>query len=164
MTTQEPPIDLNVMRHKPIGELIKLKPQTLQTLIRQADDDLRRAKMVKDWLHGILAHKYEDQAATLRQQTGKDTGIIRLEDDGFTVVCDLPKKIEWDQEKLSRIIEKLTAEGWQTQQLAKIELKVSERTFNELPSGTRALFEDARTISYGKPSYKFAVDEKEGEE
>lgn len=164
MNTPEPPIDLNVMRHKPIGELIKLKPQILQTLIRQADDDLRRAKMVKDWLHGILARKYEDQAQTLRQQVGKDTGIVRLDDDGVTVICELPKKIEWDQEKLSRVIEKLTAEGWQKQQLAKLEFKVSERTFNELPSGVRAQFEEARTISYGKPSYKLEVDEKEGDE
>jgi hypothetical protein len=148
----------------PIGELIKLKPQALQVLVRQADDDLRCAKMVKDWLHGILSQKYEDQASALRQQTGKDTGIVRLDDNGITVLYELPKKVEWDQEKLSRIVEKLTSEGWQRQQLAKLEFKVSERTFNELPSGVRAQFEEARTISYGKPSYKFAVDETEGAE
>lgn len=164
MTLQEQPIDLNVIRHKPITELRKLNPIILQRLIRQVDDDLQRAKGLKEFLHDILVEKYKEQAATLRQQTGKDTGIVRLEDQGFTVVCDIPKKVEWDQEKLSRVIEKLTAEGWQRQQLAKVELKVSERTFNELPSGVRAQFEDARTISYGKPSYKFAVEDKEGAE
>lgn len=164
MKPGDPPIDLARMRHLPISELVKLKPQTLLTLVRQADDDMRRAKMVKDWLHGILARKYEDQAQTFRQQVGKDTGIVRLDDDGVTVICELPKKVEWDQDKLSHIIEKLTAEGWQRQQLAKLEFKISERTFNELPSGVRVQFEEARTITYGKPSYKLSVDEKEGEE
>ena len=108
MNPKEPPLDLAVMRHMPIGELIKLKPQALQVLVRQADDDLRRAKMVKDWLHGILSQKYEDQAKALRQQTGKDTGVVRLDDNGITVLCELPKKVEWDQDKLSRIVEKRT--------------------------------------------------------
>lgn len=164
---RSPQIDIATIRHMPIGDIIKMKPAVLLTLVRQAEDDLRRAKMVKDWIQGILAEKYSDQAKAMREQLGKDTGSIRLEDDGITVIADLPKKVEWDQKKLSGIIEKLLAEGWNIQQLAKQEFKISERKFNDLPSGVRGQLEDARTIKVGNPSFKLenpAEKEAEGDQ
>ncbi len=149
-----PQIDIATIKHMPIGDIMQMKPAVLLTLVRQADDDLRRAKMVKDWIQGILAEKYSDQAKVMREQLGKDTGAVRLEDDGITVVADLPKKVEWDQKKLSATIEKLLDEGWNIQQLATQTFKVSERQFNDLPSGVRSMFEDARTIKVGKLSFK----------
>jgi hypothetical protein len=158
-----PQIDIATIKHMPIGDIMKMKPAILLTLVRQAEDDLRRATMVKDWLHGILVEKYKDQAHNVRQQLGKDTGTIRIEEDGVMVVANLPKKVEWDQKKLAEIIEKLTAEGWNIQQLATQTFKVSERQFNELPSGVRAMFEEARTIKVGKQTFKLE-EPKEGEQ
>ena len=162
-----PQIDLATIRHMPIGDIMQMKPAVLLTLVRQAEDDLRRAKMVKDWLQGILAEKYQDQAKAMREQLGKDTGSVRMEDDGIAVIADLPKKVEWDQKKLSGIIERLIGEGWNIQQLATQTFKVSERQFNDLPSGVRGQLEEARTIKVGKPSFKLedpAEKEAEGDQ
>ncbi len=151
---QHPQIDLHRIKHMSDPEVLALKPSVLHALYKQAEDDLRRSKLVKDWLHGLLVRKYEDQAKQLRDQQGKDTGTVRMDDDGIVIISDLPKKIEWDQKKLAPLIEKLVAEGWNIQQLARVEYKVSERQFNELPSGVRGQFEDARTIKLGKHSFK----------
>lgn len=167
---QPPQIDLATIKHMPIGDIMKMKPAILLTLVRQAEDDLHRAKMVKDWLHGILTQKYADQAKTMRERIGKDTGTVHINDNDIVIISNLPKKIEWDQEKLSQIIEKLLSEGWNIQQLATREFKVSERKFNDLPSGVRAQLEDARTVSVGKETFKLEnpaeneAAEQEGEE
>ena len=161
---QLPQIDLATIKHMPVGDIIQMKPLILLTLLRQAEDDLRRAKMVKDWLQGILSQKYEEEAQAMRQQLGRDTGTVRIEDDGYAIVSDLPKKIEWDQEKLSQIIEKLLSEGWNIQQLAKREFKVSERQFNELPSGVRGQLEEARTIKVGKQTFKIEEPKQQSPE
>ena len=162
-----PQIDLATIKHMPIGDILKMKPAVLLKLVRQAEDDLRRAKMVKDWLHDILTQKYADQAKAMRGRIGKDTGTVHISDDDIVIISNLPKKVEWNQEKLSQIIEKLLSEGWNIQQLATREFKVSERKFNDLPSGVRAQLEEARTINVGKESFKLenpAEKETEGEE
>lgn len=162
-----PQIDIATVKHMPIGDIMKMKPAVLLTLVRQAEDDLRRAKMVKDWLHGILTQKYADQAKEMRSRIGKDTGTVHLKDDDIIIVSNLPKKVEWDQKKLSQTIEKLLSEGWNIQQLATREFKVSERKFNDLPSGVRAMLEDARIVNVGKETFKLenpAEKETEGDQ
>ena len=147
----------------PQGDIFKLPSKTLLTLLRQAKDDVERAKSTKDMLESVIRQRYEQRAHQLRQEQGLDTGTVRLDDDGITVVANLPKKVEWDQKKLSPIIEKLTSEGWNIQQIAKVEYKVSERLFNELPTGVRAMLEEARTLNVGKPTFKLE-EPKEGEQ
>lgn len=158
-----PAEDLEIVRRMQIREIMQMTASQLISLVRQADQEFNHAKMTKDWLHGILVEKYKDQSQSVRQQLGKDTGTIRMEEDGVMVVSNLPKKVEWDQKKLAEIIEKLTSEGWNIQQLATQNYKVSERQFNNLPSGVRAQLEDARTIKVGKPSIKLEMPaEQEG--
>jgi hypothetical protein len=156
-----PAEDLEIVKRMQIREIMQMTAAQLMNLVRQADEEFNQAKMTRDWLHGILVEKYKDQSQNVRQQLGKDTGTIRMEEDGVMVVSNLPKKVEWDQKKLAEIIEKLTSEGWNIQQLARQEFKVSERQFNELPSGVRAMFEEARTIKVGKPSIKLEIPEEQ---
>jgi hypothetical protein len=65
-------------------------------------------KRVKEWLDGAIALRYAEQAARLRHQQGKDTGTVRFEDGDVTVVAELPKRIDWDQNALAEISEVAT--------------------------------------------------------
>ena len=48
------------------------------------------AKHLADLLHDALHARYGAPAAAARRAEGKDTGRVRLPDDGFEVVADLP--------------------------------------------------------------------------
>ncbi len=155
-------ISLEQMIHMPIGDVIKLKPHQLFTLVEQADEQMRKARMAKDWLNGALIRKYEDKAKSTRRKLGKDTGTIRLEDEGVTVICELPKKVEWDQRALSSIVLNLMAEGKQVDDYVDHKYRVSERKFNAWPSDIRSVFEKARTVKTGKPTFKLAISDAGG--
>ena len=142
----------------PLGEVINLKPHHLLSLLQEADEHLRKARLAKDWLNGALVRRYEDKAKVMRRKLGKDTGIVRLEDEGVTVVCELSKKVEWDQHVLSSIVLKLMTEGKKVSDYVEQEYRISERKFNAWPSDIQALFEPARTFSTGKPVYKLLIN------
>ena len=150
---------LEQMTSMPLGEVINLKPHQLLALLQEADEHLRKARLAKDWLNGALIRRYEEKARVVRRKLGKDTGIVRLSDEGITVVCDLPKKVEWDQRALSSIVLKLMTEGKKVTDYVTQEYQVSERKFNAWPSDIQALFEPARTFSTGKPVYKLLIND-----
>ena len=153
------PLTLEQMTSMPLGEVINLKPHQLHALLQEADEHLRKARMAKDWLNGALIRRYEDKAKIMRRKLGKDTGIVRLSDEGIAVVCGLPKKVEWDQPTLSSIVLKLMTEGKKVTDYVTQEYQVSERKFSAWPSDIQALFEPARTFSTGKPVYKLLIND-----
>ena len=93
-------------------------------------------------------------AQQLRQEAGKLTGSVRFEVDGYLVVADLPKRTEYDQLKLKEAVEALRKWGEDPEHYVAIEIKVAESKYTAWPPGIRQLFEPARTLKTGKPSYK----------
>ena len=83
----------------------------------------------------------------------KDTGTVRFEDNGVTIVADLPMKIDWDQEALTGVVELLTAEGEDPRHYVEIAFKVSERKYAAWPPHIRKVFEPARTVRTGKETF-----------
>ena len=106
------------------------------------------------WLDGAIALRYADRAAALRRDQGKDTGTIRFEDDGVVIVADLPKKVEWDQEQLAAVAARIRASGDDPADYIETALRVSERAYGAWPPAIRAVFEPARTVKTGKPSFR----------
>nr|CAM77577.1 conserved hypothetical protein [Magnetospirillum gryphiswaldense MSR-1] len=86
----------------PVGAVTALPAETLALLQEEADEALRAAKTVKDWLDGALALKYGSLADQARAVAGKDTGTVRFANGPVTIVADLPKRVEWDQSRLAR--------------------------------------------------------------
>nr|CAM77654.1 conserved hypothetical protein [Magnetospirillum gryphiswaldense MSR-1] len=93
----------------PVGAVTALPAETLALLQEEADEALRAAKTVKDWLDGTLALKYGSLADQDRAVAGKDTGSVRFADGPVTIVADLPKRVEWDQSRLAALVERITA-------------------------------------------------------
>jgi hypothetical protein len=111
------------------------------------------AKRVSDLLHDALHARFADAAHAARRAESKDTGRIRLEEDGFEIVADLAKRVEWNQPRLAEAIATLREWGEDPADYVATEFRVPEARFTAWPPRIRALFEPARTVATGRPSY-----------
>ncbi len=133
----------------PIAEVIALPPEVLALLQEDADAEMRSVKAAKTRLDGALTIRYATRAAEERQTAGKDTGTVRFGDGDFTVIADLPKRVDWDQDRLAAMVERIRAAGDDPAQYVDIAFKVPERKYAAWPDAIRAGFEPARTVRHG---------------
>jgi len=153
-------ITLADIHRMPVGQIAALPADQLALLKGAADEQLTQAKSVADWLDGAISLKYADRAQDTRQEAGKDTGTIRFEDDGVTVIAELPKRIDWDQELLAQIAENIASAGEDPAEFIETKLSVSERKYGALPESWRKGFEPARTVRTGKPKFRLVLNEE----
>ena len=132
----------------PAREIAALPADMLVVLQFEIDGSLKHIKAVKARLDGALTLKYSDLAAEARRLAGKDTGTVRLKDGAITVVADLAKRVDWDQEKLGQMIERIRA-GDDPAEYVEISFKVPERNYVAWPDAIRQGFEPARTVRTG---------------
>ncbi|EDP62041.1 hypothetical protein BAL199_09605 [alpha proteobacterium BAL199] len=150
-------IRLDDLRRMAVGDIAALPADQLALLQDEADETLRQAKTTCDWLDGAVALKYADRAQAVRQAADKDTGTIRFDDGAVTVIADLPKRVDWDQQKLAALIERIRAEGDDPDEYVDVAIKVPERKYTAWPGHIREAFEPARTVRAGKPSFKLVI-------
>jgi hypothetical protein len=143
----------------PAGELARLPVEVLAVLQREIDAAARQMKAVTARFDSALELRYATRAAEARRASGKDTGTVRLVDGDFTVVADLPKRIDWDQEKLARMAASIAASGDDPAEFIDTTLKVSERRYAALPEAWRKGFEPARTVKTGTLKVTIAPNE-----
>ncbi|MBF0214987.1 MAG: hypothetical protein HQM00_15730, partial [Magnetococcales bacterium] len=148
------PIPLDTLPESPQEQIATLPVAQLATLLEQADAHLNRAKAIKASLDDAIAHRYNDRAALVRNQNNKPTGIVRFDDGPFIVITDLPKKPEWDQEKLAELVGKIEESGEDPTDYVEVAYRVPESRFNAWPTSIRKFFETARTLKVGKPTFK----------
>ena len=151
-------ITLADIHHMPVGKIAALPADQLAMLKDAADHQLTQAKTVADWLDGAIYLKYADRATECRNEASKDTGTIRFEDGGVTVIADLAKRIDWDQAKLAQIAENIASSGEDPAEFIDTKLTVSERKYTALPESWRKGFEPARTVRTSKPKYRFDLN------
>ncbi len=137
-----------------VAELERLPLAELEELIQNVASAEESARHYKQLLHAAMHHRFCERATQLRQEAGKSTGTVRFEVDGFVVIADLPKRPEYDQAKLKGAVDALRKWGENPDDYVGIEVKVSETKYNAWPPAVRQLFEPARTLKVGKPTYK----------
>jgi hypothetical protein len=99
-------VTLGRIPNLPLGEISRLPVEQPALLQGDLAEEKARIKRIDDWLNGALNLRYGDRAQALRRAQGKDAGAVRVEEeDGFVAVCDLPKKVEYDQDKLRVAVE-----------------------------------------------------------
>ena len=138
----------------PAGEIAKLPVELLAAMQREIDAAARRMKAVTARFDTALELRYATPAAEARRASGKDTGTVRLVDGDYTVVADLPKRVDWDQELLVQIARNIADSGEDPAEFIDTKLSVSERKYGALPEAWRKGFEPARRVGSGKPSFK----------
>lgn len=153
-------ITLADIHRMPVGQIAALPADQLALLKGAAEEQLTQAKSVADWLDGAISLKYADRAQDTRQEASKDTGTIRFEDDGVTVIAELPKRIDWDQALLAQIAENIASAGENPAEFIETKLSVSERKYGALPESWRKGFEPARTVRTGKPKFRLVLNEE----
>ena len=132
-----------------LQDIAKMPVEVPAILQRDIDERMARTKAAKARLDGALETRYATRAAEARRACGKDTGTIRFDDGDFTVVADLPKRVDWDQDRLAAMVERIRAAGDDPAQYVDIAFKVPERKYAAWPDAIRAGFEPARTVRPG---------------
>lgn len=156
-------ITLATLSTVPIGDIAALPNEQLVNLCNEADEQIRKAKLIKEWLDGAINLKYQHQAEQQRQQQDKPFGTIRIEDGSFVVICDVPKKAEWDQLELAKIAHAIHEAGDDPSEYVEVSYRVAERKYTAWPEHIRKSFDKARTLKAGKPTYVIKpIDESKG--
>lgn len=145
---------LTEITESPLEALATAALPELDRLFRELALVKERTRLCEATLQSAMHLRYRECANLLRQRAGKSTGTVRFEESGFVIVSDLPKKVEYDQPKLKAAVETLRSWGENPEDYITLEVKVSEAKYNAWPPAIRALFEPARTLGTGKPSYK----------
>jgi hypothetical protein len=153
-------ICLDDLRTMPVGEIAALPGDQLALLKDEADERLRAARTISDWLDGAIALKYGDRAQEARRAEGKDTGTIRLQDGPATVIAELPKRVDWDQAMLAGLVAQIRADGADPAEYVDISFGVPERKYTAWPAHIRETFEPARTVRTGKPRFRLVLGEE----
>ena len=154
-------VHLADIRAMAVGDIAALPAQQLALLQADAEAALTAAKTLKDWLDGAIGLRFDERANATRRDAGKDTGTVRLVEDGVIVIADLPKRVEWDQAQLAALVERIRAEGDDPAEYVDVAFKVPERKYAAWPTGIRSAFEGARTVKTGKPGFKLSLAAKE---
>ena len=135
------------------AQVARLPVEDLAILLDEIGTMKAEAKRFGDLLSDALHLRYGEQAACARRAESKDTGRVRLDDAGFEVIADLPKKPEWNQPKLAAAVAIIRDWGEDVADYVTTEFRVPESRFTAWPPRIRAVFEPARTVATGRPSY-----------
>jgi hypothetical protein len=139
------------------ADLAALPPEALQRF----DAELKAATTILDQirnrLDAALTRRYGAAATALRQEAGKDFGVVHLEDGPLRVTVELPKRVSWDQAQLGHIVRQIEASGDDPDDFVERTYKVSETRFSAWPAAIQAVFAKARTVKPGKPSFRLAL-------
>jgi hypothetical protein len=149
---------INDMLNLPAGELSQMPVDLLVALQGELDYASKQLKAANTRFNTALEVRYATRAEEARRACSKDTGTVRLIDGDYTVVADLPKRVDWNQEKLEQIAQNIADSGEDQAEFIDTKFSVSERKFGALPEAWRQGFEPARTVRTGKPKYRFDLN------
>ncbi|MBF0589164.1 MAG: hypothetical protein HQL53_08555 [Magnetococcales bacterium] len=149
-----PQVTLEQAKAMPVGQLAGMPINELDRLHQEAILAQKKAKQVKDYLDGVLAHKYDAAISRARLVSNKPTGIVRIIDGDHTIISDVPKRPNWDQKQLAEIANRIKAAGDDPAEYMETTYKVPENRFKAWPSSIRETFLPARTLKVGKTTFK----------
>ena len=137
------------MLNMPTGDLAQMPVELLASLQAELAHATKQLKSATARFSTALEVRYATRAAEARWACGKDTGTVRFDEGDFTIVADLPKRVDWDQDRLAAMVERIRAAGDDPAQYVDIAFKVPERKYAAWPDAIRAGFEPARTVRPG---------------
>ena len=75
-------------------------------------------------------------------------------------MADLPKRVDWDQDRLAAMAERIRAAGDDPAEYLDISFKVPERKYVAWPEAIREGFEPARTVRPGTLKFRLLLGEE----
>ena len=150
-----PDLSVSQMVALPHGRL-----QELDVLLHEMQTQLKQAR---ERLNAALEQRYGEQGRAALVNSGRDFGVAHLSDGPLRVTYELPKRVSWDQPRLSEIAERIVAAGERVQDYMDVDLSVSESRFNNWPPALKEQFAAARTVKPGKTSFRLAFVQETSE-
>jgi len=95
------------------------------------------------------------QLQEVRFLQAKETGSVHITVDGVKITETVPKRVEWDQDKLAELFAKIMQHGDKPSNYMRMELTVPEKMFESMQPEIKEMFSEARTVKNGKATYKF---------
>lgn len=141
----------------PVAAIAALPADQLALLQDEVDTLLDTAKRLSSRLESALALRYAERTQGLRQALQKDSGTIRFHDGEVVVVAETPRTIEWQQDVLADLVQRIQASGETVTDYVELVYRVPERRFNAWPTAIRERFAAARRIKPGKVRYRLAL-------
>jgi hypothetical protein len=130
----------------------------LRELLKQRAELEAQMSVLQEGINAInvdIEHVLAGQLAEIRRLQAKEFGAVNLTYDGFKVTETVPKKVEWDQEKMNALFDAIATAGDDPRAYMKIKLEVSEKAYGEFVPAVQVMFADCRTVKPGKASLKF---------
>lgn len=134
--------------------LATVSPSGIAELIDILDNITSRIKTAQGEVTKALIARYAEQAKSQLLVNGHDTGTTHIFDGEFDITVEVDKTVKWDQKQLATIFERIEASGDKPGQYIDVKYGVSEAKFKAWPETLRQPFEDARTVTPGKPKFK----------
>jgi hypothetical protein len=131
-----------------------LSPEQLYHLKERLTQAIALNKARKRILDDGLQLKYFEAAKIALRSTHRDTGTTRIEDGRYVVTATLPKKVNWDQEKLGAIVEMIPLH----ERYPAITYVIKEEYYKLWTPIRQTLFMPARTVAIGAPDFKFTEE------
>ncbi|MBF0143058.1 MAG: hypothetical protein HQL59_06320 [Magnetococcales bacterium] len=153
-------VTLDQLPQMPMGKVATLPARELARLQQEAGKVMERAKLINNLLDGVFVRRFGDRAAAIRQESGKEYGVIRFHEDELEIVADLKKEVKWDQQKLATIVSRIAESGEDPGEYVKLTHGVDERKYSAWPNHIKAVFEEARTTQSGRQAFKIVVPER----
>ena len=94
-----------------VEEIAQLSAPELACILDDLAEQRAALALIEDKVRVALDLKYGARARQRRAEEAKDTGTVRFEDNEFTVIAELPKRVKWDQDKLRHAGE-IIRTGW----------------------------------------------------
>ncbi|MBM9615261.1 hypothetical protein JWJ90_13325 [Desulfobulbus rhabdoformis] len=127
------------------------------------DAKLKQAQAVERLadVEAIISQVISDPVDIVRKQAGKDTGVVDVLVQGVMVKHNVPKKVEWDEDKLKGIEKTIAAHGDDPSEYMDISTKttrkVSEKKYKGMSPDVKKVFDSARTVKRGQPKMSFEL-------
>lgn len=144
---------LDELKEQPPGVLDQLPVDVLANLQAQAEAHAADAAQMLAILHSTFTRRYA--------QGLNDTGTHYRNDGDFNIKITVPKRVDWDAEKLASAVETIKGWGEDPADYVDTKISVSETKYNAWPPAVRDLFTPARTVKSGKAKFEVLAQKQE---
>jgi DNA-directed RNA polymerase specialized sigma24 family protein len=151
--------DLSLLERLSAKEISELDTGDLMDLSARVAELSVNIKKAKEKLEDAMDLKFRDSVRTGLQMASKDTGTTRFFDGAFQIIAEIPKKVTWDTEKMEKLIKRIPDE--RRKDIVKISYAIEERKYSALPREYQELFQEARTVTPGKPKFQIILGENQ---
>lgn len=122
-------------------------------------EDIQKLKSELDILDQAIIDHYHEEYRTSLFKKDEPFGTVNIEDNGYKITFNTPKKVKWDQAALDKLFWEIKNDGADPYEYMDVKYNVSETAYKAWPSSIADAFEPARTVEEGAVSLK--IEERE---